>query len=327
MVIGASTLLGQGATVVGAGYATPTIIRVAPGQITTIFVVGLTPDFSKPQLAAGVPLPTTLAGVSVVFNQNSLKQTTVAPLLSVQQSNLCSFGLSGAMNPVPLECTITAVTLQVPYELSTGGELSLPLTELVVTVNGVSSRTFRVSLFVDNVHVLNTCDSYPVKRTAQPNLATDCNSVVNHADGTPVTAVTPAKPGETVVIYGYGLGQTSPLPKNGEATPTPAPILGPNQDVLIQFDFDENARPSNPRSSRQFSLYPKFVGLTPGQVGLYQINVALPYSIPQIEPCTPNVACTGNPAFCPLPITSNLTIDIGGVSSFDGAAICVQPPK
>jgi hypothetical protein len=35
-------------------------------------------------------------------------------------------------------------------------------------------------------------------------------------------------------------------------------------------------------------------------------------------------APTGNPAAM---VQSNLTIDIGGVSSFDAAAICVQPPQ
>jgi hypothetical protein len=29
----------------------------------------------------------------------------------------------------------------------------------------------------------------------------------------------------------------------------------------------------------------------------------------------------------PAPVLSNLTIDIGGVLSFDGAAICVQSPQ
>jgi hypothetical protein len=66
--------------------------------------------------------------------------------------------------------------------------------------------------------------------------------------------------------------------------------------------------------------------LTPGQVGLYQINVQLPSAFPAaVLPCTTLSVCTGNPAFCPLPIQSNLTIDIGGVTSFDGAAICIQP--
>jgi hypothetical protein len=53
---------------------------------------------------------------------------------------------------------------------------------------------------------------------------------------------------------------------------------------------------------------PTFVGLTPGQVGLYQINLQLPSTLPAIQPCTTVSACTGNPASCPLPILSNLTL-------------------
>jgi hypothetical protein len=98
--------------------------------------------------------------------------------------------------------------------------------------------------------------------------------------------------------------------------------------VDIQFDFRPNAMPSHPfvdpRIAAPVVPGPIFAGLTPGQVGLYQINVRIPDSLPRIP------ACTG---VAPSPlisyVQSNLTIDIGGVSSldFDGAAICVQPPQ
>lgn len=74
---------------------------------------------------------------------------------------------------------------------------------------------------------------------------------------------------------------------------------------------------------------PQFVGLTPNQIGLYQINVQLPKRFPAVESCTGNVLspCTGNPTYCGAQIQSNLTINIGGinntgiggVASFDGA--------
>jgi hypothetical protein len=56
-------------------------------------------------------------------------------------------------------------------------------------------------------------------------------------------------------------------------------------------------------------------------VGLYQINVIVPASIPAIGACT-----TGASTLPPYNIVqSNLTIDLGAAASFDGAAICVKP--
>jgi hypothetical protein len=90
----------------------------------------------------------------------------------------------------------------------------------------------------------------------------------------------------------------------------------------IQFDFRPNAIPSNPyvtasSQADQSTTTPVFVGLTPGQVGLYQINVTLPSTLPAVLSCS-----------IALGIVSNLTIDIGsstsGGLSFDGAPICIE---
>jgi hypothetical protein len=332
-------LFGQGMTLVGSGYAVPQI-RVAPGQITTIFVSGLNVDTTKPQRATSLPLPTSLAGISVQINQSSPMQSFAVPLLSVQQLNTCSNGGAPPASTVPSDCLVGAIALQIPYDLIPDSKYgTVPgVTELVITAKGVASKAFAVTTGTDNLHVLRPCDDYPsVGGLSQTSVDGGCNSVVTHADGTDVDFYSPAKPGEVVVIYAYGLGQTGPLAKTGEASPSPAPVLaggkfGPIRTVGIQFDFRPNAAPSNPSLTFRavtstnppplpFALPPLlFVGLTPGQVGLYQINVQLPSTFPDIEPCG-SPAVGGSVPF----VRSNLTIDIGGVSSFDGAAICVQP--
>jgi uncharacterized protein (TIGR03437 family) len=134
----------------------------------------------------------------------------------------------------------------------------------------------------------------------------------------------PAQPGEDVVIWAFGLGQTKPTPKTGEASPTPAAAYSP---LYLQFDFRANVKPSPPSINRPAatpSPSPTFVGLTPGQVGLYQINVTIP-SIPVVGSCgrtCSHVACTIYNM-----VQSNLTVNIGGNLSFDGAAICFQPQQ
>ena len=354
LLMSLSPVFGQGMTLVGSSYTNPASIRVSPGQITTFFVSGLTPDLTKPQKATSLPLPNSLAGISLTINQSSLKQSVAVPLVAVEQLNTCSIAPpalppspTSTPSTVPPECLLTAITLQIPFELTPlpifaggsnlGGKLDV--TDVVITANGVASKTFAISPITDNLHVVNTCDSFP----SVASNSGSCSPAVTHADGTLVTAAAPGKPGETVVIYAFGLGQTEPAVKTGTATPTPAPILGPAtfgsvRTLELQYDFRPNAEPSRPfniltgvisttpPTAPVLLLSPVFVGLTPGQVGLYQINVQLPSAFPaSVLPCTTVSVCTGNLAFCPLPIQSNLTIDIGGVSSFDGAAICLQP--
>jgi hypothetical protein len=232
---------------------------------------------------------------------------------------------------------IAAVTLQIPYELNPNPVITAPGTELVIATNNGAS-TFSILTLTDALHVLSTCDAFPLKESSPGGLDignSSCSPIVTHADGTMVTADAPGKPGETVVIYAYGLGQTFPAVKSGDVSPTPAPILGaglpgnPLRTLTLAFDFNPNAGPSKPYLVPLPPNTPiphtQFAGLTPGQVGLYQVNVQLPSTFPTIRPCTPLALCAGSFANCPSAILSNLTVDIGGVSSFDGAAICVQP--
>jgi hypothetical protein len=313
-------LFAQDVTLVGSGYSNPTAIRVSPGQITTFFVSGLNIDPTKPQNAATVPLPVSLAGISVTMRQS---QSYAAPMLAVRQIAVCSAGAGGPRPTTPPDCLVGAITIQVPYELSpfpapgSGGTASA---DVVVSQNGTASKAFAVTVTPDNLHVLNTCDSFPSKQSAI------CSSVVTHADGTLVTGDSPALPGETVVVYAYGLGRADPSPNTGQASPTPAATL--SSPLYFRFDFTSNAMPSPPfinRASAISSPASIFVGLTPGEVGLYQINVTIPSTIPVVDHCgstCSHVACTMYNT-----VTSNLTIDIGANLSWDGAAICVQPPR
>ncbi len=336
-------LFGQGMTLVGSGYTNPTTIRVSPGQIIKVFVSGtetVLPPQSRLQRATTVPLPKTLAGFSVSIRQGD--KAYAAPLLAVEQTPICTDASSSS------ECFRTALTVQIPFEITIPQpeRAVTPLPgDLVVNDNGTESKRFPISLVMDNLHVLTSCDSNSGTATSGDGSWVDvstfynpyCPSTVTHGDGTLVTASSPAKPGETVVIYAYGLGQTTPAVKTGEPTPTPAPVLGPampffNRSLSLVFDFRVNAGPTrpyvNPTVARPIGLpTPEFVGLTPGQVGLYQINVKLPDTFPPVDPCTELSVITGNPAGALSNVAlSNLTISMSG-SSFDGAAICVQPPQ
>jgi hypothetical protein len=333
ILVGLSPLFGQGPTLAGTGYTYPAIIDVAPGQITTLFVIGLKIVLSSPVNATTIPLPDTLAGIAVTLNQTG-NQSTPVPLLSVRQVSACSDGAATAPgSELTADCLITAITVEIPFELLPAPSSPVFAAELVITENGNVSKAFSVSPVLDHLHVVNTCDSFPAPKVAS---TWGCGPLVTHGDGTLVSIDTPAQAGEEIVIWAYGLGQTSPVAKTGQASPSPAatlssglPDIPPSSTPLyLQFDFRTNAIPSPPFVNRMAATPPPtpiFAGLTPGQVGLYQINVTIPSTIPAVDKCgstCSHVACTGYNT-----VTSNLTIDIGGNLSWDGAAICVQPPQ
>jgi uncharacterized protein (TIGR03437 family) len=83
----------------------------------------------------------------------------------------------------------------------------------------------------------------------------------------------PAKRGEAIVIYAVGLGPTSPAVTAGTAAPTSPLARVPGIDKVIfggggGFSGDGVSQPV------------LFAGLTPGFVGLYQINVVVPADAP-----------------------------------------------
>jgi uncharacterized protein (TIGR03437 family) len=293
-----------GPTVVGWGssFHAPAI---APGEIMKLQVSGLNVLSPSTQKAASVPLPNTIAGVSVTVTQtisHSIMGATTrasynAPLISVDQVNLCVSGTTA-------DCFTTFLTLQMPYELQSN-PTSPPIiqSQIVISQNGVVSQAFNVGVVPDQIHVVTSCEDQPWQ--------TGCAAIVTHADGTAVSARSPAVAGETVIVYGWGFGSTTGLPVTGSPSPTPAPVVNlPSypKGLLLGFDFTPNAAAS------RYSAAPAYVPayLTPGSVGLYQANITLPSTFPQLPACGST-------------ITSNLTINLGGFYSFDGAPICVQP--
>jgi hypothetical protein len=296
-------------TLVGAGYSFHGLFG-APGQIVQIQVAGLKTVLSPSlQMATAVPLPKSLAGISVTLTQSvsqsimgvPVQSSYQAPLISVNQLNLCS----AANSP---DCMTTFIALQIPYELQTNPTSPpIVLTQVVITENGINSEAFGFGVVTDQIHVVTTCEDQPFQ--------SGCPSIVTHVDGTRISAQSPALPNETVVIYAWGLGSTTGTPTTGDVSPTPALVVslpGYPGGVLVGFDFSPNAAPS-----RYFPALSFVKGyLTPGSVGLYQVNVQLPATFPAVSSCGQSGGQT---------IQTNLTIDIGGPYSFDGAAICVQP--
>lgn len=214
------------------------------------------------------------------------------------------------MGLLVLHCSPTgAITIQIPFEAN----VSAP-----ATIAFQGSWEVDVGISPDMVHILTTCDAFLVPQAiySAGTLGLPCPSVVAHADGSLVTAASPAKGGEELVAYAVGLGQTNPPLATGKLVKAAVP-------TQTTFGLDLNYRPNALGTKPLPSAPPPiFSGATPGYVGLYQIN----FVVPPIPTGTSACANTNGPYTGPSNvIESNLTVSVGSVYSFDAARICVAP--
>ena len=187
------------------------------------------------------------------------KQLSVAPgsIISIYGENLSSNTLHAAVAPLPTRLGTTSVTVngvaaplgyvsptqinaQVPYEVTSGEAV------IVVSVNGNSSpgAAFRIT-------------------PAAPGIDQDGagRAVVVNANGTLNGPDNPAKPGDVVTAYGSGQGPLNSPVATGAAAPANPPVTAKGPTTVTV-----NGIPA----TVQFS------GLTPGGVGLWQVNFAMP---------------------------------------------------
>ena len=144
------------------------------------------------------------------------------------------------------------VNFLIPYEVDPGeavvkvergGQAGNSVT---VPVAARAPRILRLGIGEYGI-VVNTDGSFPIPATPGLN---------SH----------PAQAGDTLVIYAIGLGQTSPAVQNGVAAPSNPLAAVPSVNVIFGGQgFVEGTAQA-----------PSFAGLTPGFVGLYQINVTVP---------------------------------------------------
>jgi uncharacterized protein (TIGR03437 family) len=169
----------------------------------------------------------------------------------------------------------------------------LPLTTMLggaqVVVNGVAAPLFYVSplqinfqvpceaplngavgVYVTNGGGMSSAQSATIAPYAPgvftyARTATAVDPVIVHVDNSLVTPDKPANPGEILTVYATGVGNLNHVPVTGAASP-----LSPLSQAV---DL-----PSVTVGSATASV--SFAGLTPGSVGLVQINIQLPSTYP-----------------------------------------------
>jgi uncharacterized protein (TIGR03437 family) len=160
-------------------------------------------------------------------------------------------------NPVPLYYVLPGqIAFQVPYSLSAG---SATVQVMVGSTAGnlrsvkVSARAPKLLAYPTALGTYGIFINLDASLTWPPSALAGCNC-------------RPAKVGDTVILFGIGFGQTTPAAVEGAAGA--AQSIG-GATVSFGGIFGGMATTNS-----------SFTGLTPGLVGLYQMNVTIPTGTP-----------------------------------------------
>jgi uncharacterized protein (TIGR03437 family) len=218
-----------------------------PCAVSTGATVPLVAEAGVVSSANYVPNAPVAPGALISVFGSQLADTTVssteAPLKSVLGDTQVQLGGT----PLPLLYASNGqVNAQVPYDVAVNTELQLLVKRgdalsipLAVTVAAAQPAIFTVDQSGSGQGVI-------------------VDGITNVLNG----AANPAKAGDTVVVYCTGLGSVTPPVAAGQASTGPAST---NSPVTVTMD----GKPAQ-------VIY---AGLTPGFVGLYQINVMVPAGI------------------------------------------------
>jgi uncharacterized protein (TIGR03437 family) len=223
------------------------------GQTLTIHAIGTDgQEFDRLVLTQTPPL---VQSNSVVNGASFTSSLAAGELVSIFGQRLAS-GISQASGfPLPISLDGSTVTLngvRMALFFASPGQINAAL-----PLDALGPATVRVTTPAGFAETeINIADVAPAIFP----------SAITHADGTPVSATAPVTPGETLVIYMTGLGQVDGMIGAGQAAPL-SPLLRVLAPVQVQIGATTPITPS-------------FAGLTPGLVGVYQVNVAVPQDLP-----------------------------------------------
>jgi uncharacterized protein (TIGR03437 family) len=214
------------------------------GSIGSIFCTGL--NISGTIQAEGLPLPWSLAGISVTIGGAS------APLFSVSE-------LGGYQQ----------INFQVPQEavLVQGGDY---LTVVTVAQQGKTGTLNAKAQCCSGSTSLSAGEFFTMPNSRY-------GAFQHAADFSAVTPTNPAHAGETIVGYMTGVGGATPVAPTGQASPfSPLAVVPQSTTGMSISEYSINVPTTGPGGGLAAIA---FLGLAPGLVGVYQINFVLPLDV------------------------------------------------
>ena len=197
----------------------------------------------------------------------------VAPgsLISIFGANLDEFpGLAGRL-PLPIAFKHVSVSFDFPeagvsvpaaVSFASPGQLNVQVPWEMAGFNFALVKV-RIEDSVSDVFTLDLSDYAP--GVFEFDLSGTLRGAITHSDGSLVSPSNPASPGETVIVYTTGVGPVDNPQATGYAAPSDRFVRTVNTPVVTI-------------AGQTGAVF--FSGLSPGFVGLYQINVTLPTSLP-----------------------------------------------
>ena len=268
------------------GTWTPLGISPQVSVVATATVAGLASGSARVNGVVAAYAGPVLTQNAVLSVYNALIGGAIAPgaILQIYGSNLAATAVTSSKvpltttlgstsvsiggNPVPLYyVSPTQINAQAPFELVPGNQY-----QVIVNVAGALTAPQTISIA-------------PV----EPGIAGYQNGqiIAQHLDGTLVSETSPAQPGTYVIFYLAGLGPTDVPVADGAGSPF-NPLAHPvNQPTLTLNGVSQPYQ---------------FVGLTPGIVGLYQINFLVPTGTPNgdIQLVISQSGVPSNPVILPV---------------------------
>jgi uncharacterized protein (TIGR03437 family) len=255
------------------GIYTGTWRPVKPAADITITVRAELSPLTAAEIRArgGVPenarAPALYSG-GIVHAASFAPASPLAPgsIVSVFGRNLATGALGAANLPLPTSlagATLTIAGMDVPLFYSSDGQINAQL-PFELAPNTRYQAVVKISDAITVPETITVAAARPgIFTTSQDGKG---QGVIMDVNNRLVDSANPAKAGDVVVVYCTGLGATNPAVRSGEPAPAPpSPLARAVTPVTVTI----GGQPATVQ----------FAGLTPGLVGLYQVNVQIPSGI------------------------------------------------